>query len=94
MFADFEDAFDCSGVCWTPLFGISRNIADGPPDVECVGALIDTLDSLMGPAIICLITAFIMMCACCASIPLCTGYNPDEDEAEDKEGGVEDEEQE
>lgn len=83
-FGDMEVEMDCSSVCWMPLFGIKRELSKGPVTRDCADPMADTLKSLMGPAVVCLITFFILFCACCCSMPLCCGYN--EVEEEDKGG--------
>jgi len=83
FFKKLEEDLDCGGVCWLPIFGISRSIKDGPVEADCVDVMLDSLKSLMAPAIVCLITFFVLLCACCSSIPLCTGYDPKEDEEDE-----------
>lgn len=78
FFGDLEAEMDCSGVCWKPLFGIGYNVKLGPVKEECATVLIEQLNSLMGPAIVCAVTTVILFVAFCASIPLCTGYDEDD----------------
>lgn len=75
-----EKDLDCAGICHKPLFGISRNIKDGPPSNDCIGALLDALSGLMAPSVVCVITALILLCAMCGSIPLCSGFNEADDD--------------
>lgn len=79
-----EEEMECSGACWKPLFGVARNLADGPVAAECVEVLTDSLATLMGPAVVCLITFFVLLCAFCCSIPLCTGFDPDEKDSDEE----------
>lgn len=80
FFGKIESDLQCSGACAKPLFGISRNIADGPATVECMEVIIESLDTLLAPGIVCLLTFFVLLCAVCGSIPICTGFDKDEEE--------------
>jgi len=79
FFGNLETSLEtCSGACAKPLFGISRDVGKGPVQKECVENIVDTLESLMGPGIVCLLTFFILLCACCGGFPLCCGFNEDD----------------
>lgn len=78
FYKKIEADLDCSGACWKPLFGVSRNLADGPVTRDCTESVIDDLEALLIPGCVCLLTAFILMCSVCASVPLCTGFDKDE----------------
>lgn len=73
-----ESLKECSGACSIPLFGIMRSVKEGPVEEECVETIVGTLDSLLGPGIVCLLTFFILLCACCGSCTLCRGFNKDD----------------
>jgi hypothetical protein len=68
----------CSGACSLPLFGVTRKISEGPATKECVENIIETLDTLLGPGIVCLFTFFVLFAACCGGCTLCRGYNKDD----------------
>merc|ERR1719263_1673394 len=70
FFSKMEEEMSCSGVCWKPVFGIARNIKDG---------IVGSLDTLFAPGIVCLITAFILIFATCGALPLCCGFDKDEE---------------
>lgn len=36
---DIEDEFNCGGICYTPLFGITSDVSEGRPDKECLDAI-------------------------------------------------------
>lgn len=78
---------ECSGACRYPLFGINRKISDGPVETECVTVMMDSLETLAGPGVLCLLTFFILMAACFGSFPLCGGFNDVQDGTEGSEGG-------
>jgi len=73
-----EELGDCAGACATPLFGVKAKISNGPVTLECVEIIIETLDTLLGPGIVCLLTFFVLLAACCGSITLCRGFNEDD----------------
>jgi hypothetical protein len=78
FFSQLETDMDCSGMCWTPLFGISRNISAGPVEEECMTRVIETLSTTIAPAVVCIVTFFILFMAALCSIPLCSGFDKDE----------------
>lgn len=80
FFAKLEADLECSGACATPLFGVSRAVADGPVTQDCVAVIIDSLEDLLAPGIVCLLTFFVLLCACCGSIPICSGFDKEEED--------------
>lgn len=73
-----EGLSDCSGACKVPMFGIVRPVKEGPATHECVENIVDSLSTLLGPGIVCLLTFFVLLCACCGSCTLCRGFNKDD----------------
>jgi len=80
FFAKLEADLDCSGACATPLFGVARAVADGPVTQDCVTVIIESLEDLLAPGIVCLLTFFVLLCACCGSIPICSGFDKEEED--------------
>lgn len=68
-----EDSLTCAGVCSTPLFAVTLSIEDGPVKEDCVTSLLNTLDSLVAPAVVCLITFFVLFASCMGGCWLCCG---------------------
>ena len=85
---EVEDGLDCSGACSKPLFGVTRSIADGPVEKDCVTALIDTLDTLVAPAVVCLLTFFILIFSCIGGCWLCCGNDDKTDDMMYDDRGV------
>jgi hypothetical protein len=83
FFNKIEKDLDCSSACYLPLFGVSRPLSKGPVERQCVDVIIDSLDSLTAPGVVCLLTFFVLICACCGSIPLCSGFTEDEGKLEE-----------
>jgi len=79
FFDKIEKDLDCSGACSLPLFGVERSIADGPATTDCVKVILDSLEDLLAPGIVCLLTFFVLMCACFGSFPICTGFDKTDD---------------
>ena len=73
-----EELEDCSGACALPLFGIKAKVSGGPAKKECVENIIESLDTLLGPGIVCLLTFFVLIAACCGGCTLCRGFNKDD----------------
>jgi len=80
FFGKIETEMDCSGACHKPIFGIGRSISKGPVTRECLEVILDSLDDLMAPGVVCLLTFFVLMCAVCGAIPICTGFDKEEEE--------------
>jgi len=58
---------------------MARNVAEGPPDTDCISKMVDNLDKLKGVGAICLATGLILLVSFFAAIPLCSGFkNPSE----------------
>jgi len=79
FFSELEDGLDCSGFCYKPLFGIARPVKSGPVQTECAQAMVDTLDDLVAPGAICVLTGVILCCAFCGSVPLCFGLDKEDE---------------
>jgi hypothetical protein len=73
-----EGLGDCSGACHKPLFGVLRKVTEGPVEEECVEVIVGTLSTLLGPAIVCILTFIVLLVACCGSCTLCRGFNKDD----------------
>jgi hypothetical protein len=75
----FESQFKCAGVCFTPLFYLTRPLSDGVPTQSCDSAFLASVSGSIGPAVVAFITAFIMLTLFGASFPLCTGKSDPND---------------
>jgi hypothetical protein len=40
LFTEWEREYDCAGICYTPLFFLTKSISDGLPKKECVREVI------------------------------------------------------
>lgn len=73
---NFEEQFDCGGVCEVPLFYMSRPISDGPPTQGCVKAAALGMAGKLGTAgYVSLITGIMMWIGMIGACPLCTGFS-------------------
>ena len=41
FFSSVEEDYNCAGMCYTPLFFLSKDISAGRPEKECIRELID-----------------------------------------------------
>ena len=69
-----EDAFDCAGLCYTPLFYLKKNIAVGRPTQDCARAAVAKFGSNTGAGIAAVVTGLVFFTAFLGSIPLCNGF--------------------
>jgi hypothetical protein len=60
-------------MCQTPLFYLKKNVADGPPETDCVSAAIDDLSDNMAIAVIFIVTGLLCLIAAAGAFPLCSG---------------------
>lgn len=77
--SSFEKQFKCAGVCFTPLFYLTRPLSDGIPTTSCDSAFLASVSGQVGPAIVAFLTAIIMLTLFGASFPLCTGKSDSND---------------
>ena len=66
-------------MCEVPLFYLKKNVADGPPEVDCVTAAIDDLSDNMVIAVLFIITGLLCLIAAAATFPLCSGKSKKKD---------------
>lgn len=77
--SSFEKQFKCAGICFTPLFYLTRNLSEGLPTTQCDQAFLKSVSGQVGPAIVAFATAIIMLTLFGASFPLCTGKSDEND---------------
>lgn len=70
-----EDAFDCAGLCYTPLFYMKKSIAVGPPKQDCARAAVAKFGNNSGAGAIAIVTGLVFFTAFLGSIPLCRGFH-------------------
>lgn len=90
FFQILEKKYNCSGACAIPLFGIGRLLTDGPVTEDCIDGLLDQLDTLLAPGIVCLLTFFVLISSCIGGFWLCCGKGQDQEDIMHKdnmEGG-------
>lgn len=75
----FEKQFKCAGVCFTPLFYLSRPLSDGIPTKSCDTAFLESVSGQIGPAIVSFLTAIIMLSLFGASFTQCSDVSDPND---------------
>lgn len=78
-----ESIGSCASICKTPLFYLTRSVSEGPVKKNCMGALKDELSFKLVSAIAGL-TAFVLFAGMILGMPICSGFNKEEDEDEKK----------
>lgn len=61
--AQLETDYECASMCKVPLFYISRDIKLGKPTMECTEAIVEAVTGKILVAVVCFITALVLICA-------------------------------
>jgi len=72
--SELEQKYDCASVCKRPLFYITRDIEEGRPEQECIGAIYDSISGEMkvGAAFL-IILALVLLGAMVSGLVICLG---------------------
>lgn len=70
----FEKQYDCAGLCYTPLFYLTKPLSVGPPTTSCDAAFIAAVAGNTAVGAIALVTGFILLSVMLGSIPLCSNF--------------------
>lgn len=73
----FETQYKCAGLCYTPLFYLSKPLTDGPPTQSCDTAFINAVAGNTAVGGVAVVTGLILLSVFVGSIPLCSGYAAD-----------------
>jgi hypothetical protein len=84
LLRQFEKEYTCSGICDIPLFYLTHPVSMGPPDQDCVDAVIKTwTDNYLVAAISC-IGMFMFWSAAISSSPNCCAGSEKKADKKDK----------
>jgi len=75
----FEKQYDCAGLCYTPLFYLTKPLSVGPPKTSCDQAFLASVTGNTAVGAVALVTGLILLSVFVGSIPLCSGYAADGD---------------
>lgn len=75
----FENQYKCAGLCYTPLFYLTRPLTDGPPTQSCDTAFINSVTGNAGVGGVAIVTGLVLLSMFVGSIPLCSGFASDGD---------------
>ena len=78
LFRDLEDKYDCAGVCYKPLFYLSKPIIQGRVERECVEVALEEINNQPLVGYISLGTAALILLALIGSCSLCSGLKENE----------------
>ena len=77
-----ETIGDCAAICKTPLFYVTLSVSEGPAKRNCMGALKDELSFKIVSAIS-LLTALVLFAGVILGMPICSGFNKDDENNKD-----------
>lgn len=77
---NLEEKYSCASLCTVPLFYLKKNVADGPPTVDCASAAIDDLSDNMAIAVLFGISGLLSLIAAAGAFPLCSGTKKEKNE--------------
>ena len=69
-----EEKFDCAGICYSPLFYLTKDTSNSPVAQECVGAFLDSVKATEGAGAVAIITGITLFAASLGAIPLCSDF--------------------
>ena len=78
MLKQFEETYDCAGICYTPLFYLTKSVETGKVTQTCDKAIIDDLSGNMAGAVVAGITGLALLIGAIGAFPLCSGFDKDE----------------
>ena len=78
MLSEIEEEFDCAGICYKPLFYLTKDISSGPVSLSCDKAIIQEFSGNMAGAAVAFLGALSLLIAMIGAFPLFTGFNKDE----------------
>lgn len=71
---DLETKYKCAGVCYKPLFYLTKPLTEGAPEAECVETFIKEYAGATGVGIVAIVTGLTLLFASFGSIPLCSDF--------------------
>lgn len=71
---DLETKYKCAGVCYKPLFYLTKPLTEGAPEAECVDTFIKEYAGATGVGIVAIVTGLTLLFASFGSIPLCSDF--------------------
>lgn len=69
----YETEYECSGFCDLPLFYLTKDLAKGPPEIDCVDAVILTFTDNYLVAALSAVGMFMFWAAALSTLPNCCG---------------------
>lgn len=79
-----EEKYSCASMCTVPLFYLKKDVADGPPLVDCATAVVDDLSDNLAIAVLFGITGLLSLIAAAGAFPLCSGTSKPKDGEEER----------
>lgn len=73
-----EERYSCASMCSVPLFYLTKDVAQGPPETDCFTAAVEEITDNRLAAIIFGSTALVLLFAILGAFPLCSKDNEEE----------------
>jgi len=78
MLRKFEETYDCAGICYKPLFYISKDVSEGSVKRTCEDAIVEEYTGNIGTAVFAALCALTLLIAVLGSCTLLSGYDEDD----------------
>jgi hypothetical protein len=75
MLSQFEEEYDCAGICFEPLFYLTKDVSIGPVEKKCDDALVEEFSGNVAGAAVAAISAIVLIIGAIGAFPLCSGFN-------------------
>ena len=73
---ELETSLDCAGLCYTPLFYLTKDVRLGQPTIDCASATVDAITNNKGASIVFLVTGLVLLLSIYGAILLCKRVDP------------------
>jgi len=78
MLKSLETEYDCAGICYQPMFYITKDVTEGLPSRSCDVAAVEELSGNIAGAAVAFITGISLLIGAVGAFPLFSGFNKDE----------------
>ena len=76
--SDLEERYKCASLCKAPLFYISQDVSEGPPEVDCLTALAEDITSNSAIAGVAAVTGILLLISTAGGFVLCSKKKEDD----------------
>ena len=72
LLAGLEEKYTCASICSTPLFYLTKDVKEGPPEQDCLTAALTEIGSQTGPAAVCAVAGILLLISVAGGFVLCS----------------------